>query len=348
MDEPDWAWPAWKFGMKRDDLFTTLSQRYNTITIPVQDPEAFHHDVYEISHDAENTEQFHRLMADRHQQRLRELNSSLEALAFQIIANPLLMASEQWQLALQLFRTKSYDSIIRYFASYLPQDGGDSHSVSSCSSCSEADSIHTLSTQASSTDDAPATRFLDKNLGATDPAMTNEPCTVGHGGDGICSFEASPSPIPYDSAASSPSYTGSHECSQTNPPSRSMSFSELDVSRVSPILNKVQDECEDDELPTSQHPYEDYDFLDIQHVSNDTLDSDTPTPRPEHAASTCYLELKSVMTRGRSLSPKSHLARRAAENIARGVCSRTPEEVESKVQKVALLRKRPKARRRID
>lgn len=129
MNDPDWIWPSWKFGMKRDDLFTTLHNRYNTVTLPLQDPQAFHHDVYEVSRDAETPEQLHRLLAERQQQRLGELNESLETLAVEIIANPKLMGSDGWQYAVQLFRTKSFDSIIRYFASYLP-DGylGSQHS----------------------------------------------------------------------------------------------------------------------------------------------------------------------------------------------------------------------------
>lgn len=54
-------------------------------------------------------------------------STSLETLAVEIIANPKLIGSEQWQHALQLFRTKSFDSIIRYFASYLPEDYLDRH-----------------------------------------------------------------------------------------------------------------------------------------------------------------------------------------------------------------------------
>jgi len=125
MDEPDdprWGWPHWKFGLKRDDLLTKLHDQYNTIPSAIQDLEAFHHDVYEISNEATSTDEFHRLLQDRKEQRLRELNESLESAAFEIIANPSLIGTEQWQHAVQLFRTKSLDSLVRYFASYLPLD----------------------------------------------------------------------------------------------------------------------------------------------------------------------------------------------------------------------------------
>lgn len=115
-------WPAWKFGMKREDLFTKLHDRYNTVPSSIQDPEAFHHDVYEISTEADSPAEFHRLLADRKALRLRELNQSLESAAVEIIANPELIGTDQWQHAIQLFRTRSLDSIVRYYSSYLPDE----------------------------------------------------------------------------------------------------------------------------------------------------------------------------------------------------------------------------------
>jgi len=124
MDNDDLCsqWPAWKFGMKREDLFTKLHDRYNTIPSSIQDPEAFHHDVYEISAEADSPAEFHRLLADRKALRLRELNQSLESAAVEIIANPDLIGTDQWQHAIQLFRTRSLDSIVRYYSSYLPDE----------------------------------------------------------------------------------------------------------------------------------------------------------------------------------------------------------------------------------
>lgn len=122
MDDPGWAWPFWKFGLKRDDLNTTLHDRFNTFPSAIQDPEAFHHDVYELSNQACDLDEFEQLMEARKKLRLRELNGMLENASFEIVGNPSLIGTEQWQYALQLFRTKSLDSLVRYFASYLPQD----------------------------------------------------------------------------------------------------------------------------------------------------------------------------------------------------------------------------------
>lgn len=401
MDDPGWAWPAWKFGMKRDDLFTTLHDRYNTFSYTLQDPEAFHHDVYEISRDADTTEQFHRLMADRQQQRLRELNESLETLAVEIIANPKLMGSEQWQHALQMFRTKSYDSIVRYFASYLPDDYLDRHesqSTSSYSSFSEADSTHTMSTKASSADDAPSP-FLDDDYFPDGPVMTVEPCIFERDAHPEGPLSPPQSEATHsECSASSPSDAESPAYS-TNPPSRSMSFSGSESGHLGSELMRRRFDChdddetsqsdcdtsvtsvcdsaesqfscdgvadektqadqplyfeEEDEFPPAQYPDDEFDFLDTPSASNDTLESDTPTPRQEPVATTSYMEYKSTAARRlpsprrRSPSPKSQLVHRATGNLAREV-RRSPEEAMSKIQKPLQdpLRKRPKGKRRV-
>jgi len=189
MDEPSWSWPFWKFGMTRDDLTTTLHDQYNTFHSTIQDPEAFHHDVFEVAITASTTDEFHALLASRKQQRLRELDQSLESAAFEIIAHPKLVGTEQWQYALQLFRTRSLDSLVRYFSSYLPDNypsrrrGHGSHSpLSSASSFADYSSVATASTNPSSVaaddhDDAydpVPTSFLSKNT--TDKSVfTHEP-----------------------------------------------------------------------------------------------------------------------------------------------------------------------------
>ncbi|RFU72320.1 hypothetical protein TARUN_9931 [Trichoderma arundinaceum] len=249
MDDPDLSWPAWKFGMKRGDLFTTLHDQYNTFTYTLQDPEAFHHDVYEISHHADTAEEFHRFMAARQRQRLTELQESLESLAVEIIANPKLIGSDQWQHALQLFRTKSFDSIVRYFASYLPDDYLERHGSSSVpsmsSSFSEADSIHTSSTKASSADDASS--FLDDDFFPHGSLMTAEPCAM-NTADMPLSPQSEGSPA---ESADSPAYTS------TNPPSPSMSYSGSGSERLRarfirrPLIHDDDETSQSDDCDTT-------------------------------------------------------------------------------------------------
>ncbi|KAK2599935.1 hypothetical protein QQS21_005319 [Conoideocrella luteorostrata] len=436
MEDPAWAWPAWKFDMKRDDLFTTLHDQYNTFSYTLQDPEAFHHDVYEISRDADTADEFHRLMAGRRQMRIRELNESLETLAVEIIANPKLMGTEQWHHALQLFRTKSYDSIVRYFASYLPDDYVDRHDTNSTSSSSFSET-DTISTAASSVDDAPSP-FIDDDFFPNGPAVTAEPyCTFTkqplspstdeawtlHNIECSTKDDAHRKSSPHEplspphseaaqsehSASSPPSDAETNDFS-TNPPSRSMSFSGSESGQLIPelirrrnleedsdetsqsddcdsaitsVCDSIESPCivdtfngdilpkhsaggdvidfeeEEEDFPTAQYPDDEFDYLDFTHTPSchDTLDSDTPTPRPEaaKAATASYTEFRSVISKKapssphRSPSPKSFLSNREAGSSTCGV-RRSPEESLSKIQKPVqdLTRKRPKARRRMD
>ncbi|KAG5936184.1 hypothetical protein E4U53_000271 [Claviceps sorghi] len=236
MEDPVRAWPAWKFGMKRDDLSTTLHDQYNTLSTPLQDPDAFYYDVYEISRDADNVDEFHRMMADRREKRLREMHESLQALAVEIVANPKLMATEQWATAIQFFRTKSYDSIVRYFASYIPDhyfERDETHSAStttsSPSSYSESD---IFSTTASCAHEVPFLLTDDDDC-AHGPVMTCEPDVIkdeggqrqGHGPHFCEPASCPPSEAAHsDTSVPPPLSDADYIGSLTNPPSRCMSF----------------------------------------------------------------------------------------------------------------------------
>jgi hypothetical protein len=73
-----------------------------------------------ISYEAQSTAEFYHLASHRRQQRLCELNKSLESASVEITGNPNLIKILQWEHAVQLFCTNSLDSLVRYFASYLP------------------------------------------------------------------------------------------------------------------------------------------------------------------------------------------------------------------------------------
>lgn len=384
--------------MKRSDLFTTLHDQYNTFTFTLQDPEAFHHDVYEISRDADTADEFHQLMAARQQQRLRELNESLETLAVEIIANPKLMETDQWQHALQLFRTKSYDSIVRYFASYLPDDylnrHNDTHST--CSSFSETDSVHTVSTKASSVDDAVCS-ILDPECTSKAPVMTEEPCQLDSDANFPPIAQAPPSP-PESEVVVILEHTAAPEVEavsfRTNSRFRTLSFSpaESDIfgsDILRPILLPDDDEssqydrestvttvsdCTDcrssldpvdrpdqlpiieipddeDDLLTAQHPEDDFDII---NDANDTLESDTPTPKQE-MPSLSYVEYRSSASRRRpSPTRRSPLSRHTVSYRDTGSpmhdIRRSPEEAFSRIQKSMAepVWMRTRSRRRVD
>ncbi|KAI1183378.1 hypothetical protein F5B17DRAFT_137349 [Nemania serpens] len=215
MDEPDGgcSWQAWKFGMKREDLYTKLQDQYNTVTLSIQDPDAFHHDVCEISKTATDLDEFHHMLKQRKQLRLDQLNESLQSASVEIIANPKLIGTDQWQHAIQLFRTRSFDSLVRYFSSYLPED-------------------HQWNTLAH--DDA-SMPFFDEVDDLT-PFMTHEPLSfIG---------ATSPNMIRASHLPPSPrSLTMCSDSSSASTPARTLSFSEpeSDVLLLSTTLNGEYD-----------------------------------------------------------------------------------------------------------
>ncbi|KAI1258418.1 hypothetical protein F5Y18DRAFT_413673 [Xylariaceae sp. FL1019] len=199
-DGPDGgcSWQAWKFGMKREDLYTKLQDQYNTVAFSIQDPDAFHHDVCEISKIASDNDEFHRLLDERKQVRLDQLSQSLQSASVEIIANPKLIGTEQWQYAIQLFRTRSFDSLVRYFASYLPDD----HEWSS----SAAD---------------PTTKpFFDDEIDGPTSVMTHEPLSFI---DTTCTSMIPSSHLPPSPRSLT---TCSEDSSSVSTPSRTHSFSE--------------------------------------------------------------------------------------------------------------------------
>jgi len=313
MDDPDvcWTWPYWKFGLKKDDLFGTLNDQYNTVPSPILDPAAFHHDVYEISQQASSTDEFHRLLNARKEQRLRELNDTLESAAFEIIANPSLIGTEQWQHAVQLFRTKSLDSLVRYFASYLPSDH-PWYKSADFSSHSEADSLAD-SDESLEDEEIP---FMDEPFEY--PSYPKQLLPASPRSMTMCS----------DSSVASPMDDAHHEFDfEHSGPARALSFSESepyccaisgsDACRncdsdvgyepssstvATTAAHGVDDKSPNTTLSTEPRKGE----VTLPATTPDTTDAETPTPKPEAQAASFFADTKPSPThqrRHRSLSP---------------------------------------------
>ncbi|KAL2150994.1 hypothetical protein VTH82DRAFT_6092 [Thermothelomyces myriococcoides] len=316
MDEPGdtcWTWPFWKFGLKKDDLFGTLHERYNTFASPILDPEAFHHDVYEIAQQASNTDEFHRLLNARKEQRLRELNETLESAAFEIIANPSLINTEQWQHAVQLFRTKSLDSLVRYYASYLPSDHPWYKSTKS-SSQSETDSSVDSLTDSHGTFEDEEIPFMDEPLEY--PSYSKQLLPPSPRSMTVCS----------DSSVASPADDG-HEFDFERPaPSRALSFSDSEpdccsVSGTDECCSRNQEpDCQagsgeisttttsgvESDINTEPNTESAKGEATLPVMSPNIIDSETPTPRPDTHAASFFCDTKpspSRQSRHRSLSP---------------------------------------------
>lgn len=270
--------------MKRDDLFTKLHDKYNTLSTPIQDPEAFHHDVFEISSLASSKDEFHRLLADRKQQRLDELNRGLESASVEIIANPTLIGTEQWQYALQLFRARSLDSLVRYFSSYLPEShpwhsdvetDAETNSVRSDISNSSASSMSSTDTDVNvnaGRGDATTFYLTDK--------VTHEPLTISTNAP----LSPPSSSADDDSTVVSPTDLESHHdypIGHPTPSSRSMSFSGSESGRFCHHHLPRYEDCDDDDDEASEvsedpaSPSTDMTDLDLVPISHDDKDIST-------------------------------------------------------------------------
>lgn len=311
MDDADDAcynWPFWKFGLKRDDLFGTLHDQYNTVPSPILDPTAFHHDVFEISHQAASADEFHRLLDERKQQRLRELNSSFESAATEIVANPSLIGTEQWYHAVQLFRTRSLDSLVRYFASYLPPD----HPWYKSGDSSEAES-----SVASLTDSHGSFFDEDEEILIMDepfeyPSYPKQVLPPSPRSMTMCS----------DSSAASPIDERHHDFDfGHSTPARTLSFSESEPDCCAMPEPHAHNECEAHCTTSEDHeaiangveddanttpPTESCDgAATLPRPTPDITDSETPTPKPEAQSASFFDDAKAYLPhrRYRSRSP---------------------------------------------
>ncbi|KAI1165636.1 hypothetical protein F5B18DRAFT_649586 [Nemania serpens] len=125
---PDWLsdrrfhWPCYKFGMSLDELFTTLHNQFNTWPAPLQDWEAFHHDVWEISEAATTKEELMSGIESRMKTRCAEMTRVWDLITVHLAAGRSILPEAHWRHACQFFRTKSMDSMIAFLFEFLHPD----------------------------------------------------------------------------------------------------------------------------------------------------------------------------------------------------------------------------------
>ncbi|KAJ0123554.1 hypothetical protein J7T55_012019 [Diaporthe amygdali] len=108
--------------MKPEDLFTTLPRDWNCITLPMQDADAFHRDILELSRVARDRQDFTRLLAERRDARQQELWNIWFYTFRRLASSPRLIDERcgSWPHAMHIYHSKSFDSYVRYFAELLP------------------------------------------------------------------------------------------------------------------------------------------------------------------------------------------------------------------------------------
>ncbi|KAI7910574.1 hypothetical protein M0657_011328 [Pyricularia oryzae] len=75
---PRRKWPWHKFQLKPNALYTTLHERFNTRTCPIQDPHAFLFDVRSCAHESNDVDEFYARLEERRDERVRELEEVWE------------------------------------------------------------------------------------------------------------------------------------------------------------------------------------------------------------------------------------------------------------------------------
>ncbi|KAK1827372.1 hypothetical protein QBC39DRAFT_361955 [Podospora conica] len=113
--QPQWKWPCGKVGYRPEHLFTTLHDRFNTVSTRLQSLEAFHLDVYEAAKQASSQDEFHELLEARQQQRLEELQHAIDGMVSELVAAPKLMPPAMWEACLPWFADRSIESVACMF-----------------------------------------------------------------------------------------------------------------------------------------------------------------------------------------------------------------------------------------
>ncbi|KAI3395325.1 hypothetical protein diail_1437 [Diaporthe ilicicola] len=129
--EPDyserkWRWPSHKFQLRIDSLFGSLYEQYNMVSIPILEPIAFHHDVFEACTTAEALPEFYKLLTERREQRLTELRQCWRQVSTRIATYPPVLDSspdelvngDRWGAFLHFSREFSFDTLTTYFSMF--------------------------------------------------------------------------------------------------------------------------------------------------------------------------------------------------------------------------------------
>ncbi|KAI8655618.1 hypothetical protein NCS55_01214500 [Fusarium keratoplasticum] len=124
-EQAEYRWPFWKVDLDEDDLFGDLHERFNTVPMFIQDPDAFHHDVNEIARQALNKEDFYARLQTRRDQRLNELKDMQDKIGVFHLSGYTRLAENQRFHRLRLQRYASLDCLVAFCASLLaPNEKG--------------------------------------------------------------------------------------------------------------------------------------------------------------------------------------------------------------------------------
>ncbi|KAG5999967.1 hypothetical protein E4U43_001749 [Claviceps pusilla] len=118
-----YRWPAWRVGLKQEDLFDDLYDRFNTTSIRILDPEAFHKDVYEVARRSSSKDVFYARLRWRMEYRLAELQCFAWALRYMFFPGGHQQLNPHQSLACHKVMTcPSMDSLVAFLSTFVSRN----------------------------------------------------------------------------------------------------------------------------------------------------------------------------------------------------------------------------------
>ncbi|RSL68347.1 hypothetical protein CEP54_002887 [Fusarium duplospermum] len=307
-EQAEYRWPFWKVDLDEDDLFGDLHERFNTVPMFIQDPDAFHHDVNEIARRALDKEDFYARLQKRRDQRLDELKDMQDKIGVFHLSGYTRLAENQRFHRLRLQRYASLDCLVAFCASLLaPNEKGMMPSLDIFLRSEERNPRSTLlnGLAASLKPVTPESRDLEH---AELPPSPPE-------GDGECppstTLGRDSTPVPPES------------CEPATPINRkrkhSVDFDTDDSPQVKRPRPEPIDRLEQDEADTSGASEEtdrEDDVPETQRVGQNTVMPPTPDPQPYLSR---VLAKPAVGQATPTLSPQSRSRSAAAIEASNGV-----------------------------
>ena len=119
---PHHDWPAWKFDMDEQEVFTTLASRFNTTTMPLMDRDAFCRDVAYLSTIAQDRDELFRLLQERRDMRFKELRELFLRGIERMIGLVGEIPDHHWCDIMHMNYYNSFDTIVRFIVNYPPKE----------------------------------------------------------------------------------------------------------------------------------------------------------------------------------------------------------------------------------
>ncbi|KAM4060796.1 hypothetical protein HRG_001673 [Hirsutella rhossiliensis] len=171
--QPEYQWPFWNVGCREADLFGELHQRFNEVPNPtfIQDPDAFHADVFELARDSANKDEFIARLQERRDLRLKELDDFRRKIYILLRSGFTSLDDNQVCRLMHMNLFATLDSIVALYASLLaPNEYGEQPSLDEFLPSDERRRRRENRLQACDPQSKPAPSPAD----ATDPASTSQ------------------------------------------------------------------------------------------------------------------------------------------------------------------------------